>query len=280
MKSTPQKRWLLLGGAFGAGVATIVVSAFTLFAGAGIAASQAKPQNTTPPSFDGTPQQGHTLQGDRGDWANNPTSFDFRWYRCGPNGGNCAAISGATSKNYTLTAADVGNTIRLRVVAKNADGETAATSVPSAVIQKPAAPTPTPAPSNGCPTGSPKQVSAMSLPTKLVLDQFQASPSVLTSGTQSFVLRVHVTSTSPCGGDVQGALVYGTATPFNQFTITEQATDSTGWATLTFNRLTNFPVNSKQGILAMFIRARKSGENVLGGVTGYRLISVDVNLHG
>jgi hypothetical protein len=28
----------------------------------------------------------------------------------------------------------------------------------------------------------------------------------------------------------------------------------------------------------MFLRARKPGENVLGGVTGYRLVSVDVNL--
>jgi hypothetical protein len=275
MKRRSKRRWLLLGGAFGAGVATIVVSAITLFAGAGIAASQAKPQNATPPSFSGTPQEGKTLQGDRGDWTNNPTGFDFRWLRCGPSGGNCSPITGATSKNYTLTAADVGHTVRLRVFAKNADGTTSATSAPSAVIQKATVTPPTP---SGCPAGNPKQVAQMSLPTKLVIDQFQANPSVLTSGTQSFVLRVHVTSTSSCGGDVQGALVYGTATPFNQFSITEQPTDGSGWATLTFNRLTNFPVNNKQGILAMFLRARKSGENVLGGITAYRLVSVDVNL--
>jgi hypothetical protein len=119
----------------------------------------------------------------------------------------------------------------------------------------------------------------MSLPTKLVIDRFEANPSVLTRGTRSFQLRVHVTSTSPCGGDVQGALVYGTGTPFNQFSIEEQPTDSSGWASLTFSRLPNFPVNNKQGILAMFLRARKSGENVLGGITGYRLVSVRVNLH-
>jgi hypothetical protein len=116
----------------------------------------------------------------------------------------------------------------------------------------------------------------MSLPTKLIIDRFEASPRVLTRRTTTFQLRVHVTST--CGGDVQGALVHGTGTPFNQFTIEEQPTDSTGWASLTFQRLSNFPVNNKQGILAMFLRARKSGENVLGGITGYRLVSIRVNV--
>jgi hypothetical protein len=279
MNSTPKRRWLLLGGAFGAGVATVAVSAFTLFAGAGLAAGQAAPQNTNPPTVSGTPQVGKTLTGDRGDWANNPTDYNFGWLRCGPNGGNCAVVEGQKARTYTLRSVDAGNTIRFRVIATNNDGKTTATSVPTAVIQKSSTPAPAPSTSNGCPSGNPKQVAQMSLPTKLIIDRFESNPSVLTASTQSFQLRVHVTSTSPCGGDVQGALVYGTGTPFNQFTITEQPTDSTGWASLTFSRLTNFPVNNKQGILAMFLRARKSGENVLGGVTGYRLVSVDVNLN-
>jgi hypothetical protein len=280
MKSTPKRRFLLLGGIFGAGVATVVVSAFTLLASTGVAASQAKPQVVTPPTISGTPQEGKTLVGDRGDWSNNPTDYDFRWLRCNRNGGSCAAISGATSRQYKLTSADVDTTLRFRVIARNADGDTTATSVPTARIQKATATTPAPTPpSTGCPAGNPKQIANMSLPTKLVIDRFESNPRVLTSGTQSFQLRVHITSTTPCGGDVQGALVYGTGTPFNQFTIEEQPTDSTGWASLTFQRLSNFPVNNKQGILAMFLRARKSGENVLGGVTGYRLVSVDVNLH-
>ena len=278
MKSNPKRRFVLLGGIFGAGVATVVVSAFTLLASTGVAASKAKPQVVTPPSISGTAQEGKTLTGDRGDWSNKPKSFSYRWLRCGKNGANCSGISGATSTRYALTSADVGNTVRFRVIASNAEGDTTADSVPTAVVQKGTAPTPTP-PSNGCPAGNPKQVANMSLPTKLVIDRFEANPRILTSSTQSFQLRVHITSTQPCGGDVQGALVYGTGTPFNQFTIEEQPTDSTGWASLTFQRLSNFPVNNKQGILAMFLRARKSGENVLGGVTGYRLVSVDVNLH-
>jgi hypothetical protein len=283
MKSSSKKGWLFVGGVFGAGVATVVVSAFTLFAGSGLAASSDKPRATTPPTISGTPEQGKTLTGDRGDWTNKPSDYNYAWLRCDENGGSCAVISGANALKYTLTSADVDNTLRFRVTAINADGRTNATSVPTAVVRKPTATTtttstPKPA-SNGCPSGNPKQVSQMSLPTKLIVDRFESNPRVLTSGTQSFQLRVHVTSTAPCGGDVQGALVYGTATPFNQFTIEEQPTDSTGWASLTFQRLSNFPVNNKQGIVAMFLRARKSGENVLGGITGYRLVSVRVNLH-
>jgi hypothetical protein len=280
MKSAPKRRFLLLGGLFGAGVATVVVSAFTLLAGTGVAANKAKPEVVSPPTVAGTPQEGKTLTGDRGDWSNNPTDYDFRWLRCNRNGASCAAISGATARQYHLTSADVDSTLRFRVIARNSDGDTIATSVPTARIQKATATTPSPSPpTNGCPAGNPKQIDKMSLPTKLIIDRFESNPRILTSGTQSFQLRVHVTSTSPCGGDVQGALVYGTGTPFNQFTIEEQPTDSTGWASLNFQRLSNFPVNNKQGILAMFLRARKSGENVLGGVTGYRLVSVDVNLH-
>ena len=105
----------------------------------------------------------------------------------------------------------------------------------------------------------------MSLPARLIVDQFQPQPSTLSGGTQSFVLRVHVTST--CGGPVQGAIVYGTPTPFNQFGETQSNSGSDGWATLTFSRQANFPVNGKQQILAMFLRASKPGENILAGIT-------------
>ena len=115
----------------------------------------------------------------------------------------------------------------------------------------------------------------MSLPAKLILDQFQPEPSTVKRDTQSWVLRVHVTST--CSGPVQGALVYGTPTPFNQFGETQSNSGSDGWATLTFNRQANFPVNGKQQILAMFLRASKPGENVLAGITAYRLVNVPVS---
>ena len=90
----------------------------------GIAASKDKPHNVNPPVVTGTPQEGKTLTGDRGDWSNSPTDYNYAWLRCGKTGGSCAVISGAHATKYTLTSADVGNTLRFRVIAKNADGQT------------------------------------------------------------------------------------------------------------------------------------------------------------
>ena len=275
MQTKQRTRWAALGAVFGAGVAAVVVAALAAFVTSGGAAGKVAPVNTSPPTISGTPQEDKTLNANRGQWSNNPTSYSYNWLRCDKNGGSCANISGATSREYKLTSADVGNTIRFRTRATNASGSTNATSVPTAVITKAAAPPP----SNGCPaTGNPDQVSQMSLPARLIIDQFQAQPSPVISGTQSFVFRVHVTST--CGGPVQGAIVYATPTPFNQFDETQSNSGSDGWASLTFSRQANFPVNGKQQILAMFVRASKPGESTLAGITGFRLVNVPVNLHG
>jgi len=275
MHTKQRTRWAAVGAVFGAGVAAVVVAALGAFVTSGGAANKAKPVNTSPPTISGTPQEGTTLKANRGQWSNNPTSYSYNWRRCDKNGGSCANISGATSREYKLNSADVGNTIRFRTRATNSDGPTDATSVPTAVITKATAPPP----ANGCPSGGPPdQVGQMSLPARLIIDQFQAQPSPVTSGTQSFVFRVHVTST--CGGAVQGAIVYATPTPFNQFGETQSNSGSDGWATLTFSRAPNFPVNGKQQILAMFVRASKPGESTLAGITGFRLVNVPVSLHG
>ena len=89
MSTTHRKRWVAIGAAFGAGVAAVVVSALAAFAGSGAAASQAKPVNTQPPTISGTPQEGQTLHGDRGNWTNNPTDYNWYWFRCDKNGGSC-----------------------------------------------------------------------------------------------------------------------------------------------------------------------------------------------
>jgi hypothetical protein len=221
----------------------------------------------------GTPEVAQRLTGTRGDWSGNPTDFNYRWQRCDRNGGSCANISGATRATYTLTTADVGNTLRFRVEAVNADGRTLASSVPTTVIR--AAPTPPPAPS-GCAANAPLQVTNLSAPERLSLDQYTSSPSIVGRSTETVTVRFHV---SCKGKPVQGALVYAAAVPFNQFTVpAEQPTGADGWAQLTMTQLSGYPAARRQQLLVVFARARKPGENALGGISTRRLVSFPVDL--
>ncbi len=231
-----------------------------------------KPANTAAPTISGTPQENSTLTGTNGTWSNAPSKFSYVWLRCDRNGGSCASISGATKNTYTLTSADVGSTIRFRVTASNSAGSNTADSAPTAVVSK--------FRGNGCPPGgNPDQVAALNAPARLLVDSLASDPPVVTRGTQTLTVRFHVTST--CGGPVQGALVYATATPYNQFAIPpEQPTGADGWATVTLQRLRGFPVSPRQRLITIFVRARKPGENVLAGVSTRRLVSLRVNLRG
>ncbi len=245
-----------------------------------VVASPSAPKNTSSPTISGTPQEGKTLVGNRGSWTGNVTDYNDFWVRCDKNGDNCSNISGANNKNgYLLKSVDVGNTIRFKVQATNKNGSAFASSVPTAVITSAVAPPPPPS-ATGCPTGTGTiQVANLKSPARLLIDAQQSSPSIVHAGSQQIIVRYHV---SACGGrSVQGALVYVTATPYNQLSSPgEQATGSNGFAELSFHTLSGFPVSGKQQLLAMFVRARKSGENLLGGISTRRLFSIPVSLNG
>jgi hypothetical protein len=241
--------------------------------GSGSAATQAKPTNQTPPTIQGTAQVGSTLTAKEGTWTGSPTSYDYSWRRCDADGGSCSTISGATDKTYVLKAVDKGNTIRVRVTAKNPDGSTAATSVPTAVVRD----APTPPAANAC-DKTPPVASELKPPERLLIAGQQVSPSVITSSTDTIVARYRVTACN--GKPVQGALVYVTAVPYNMFSVPPEATTGAdGWAELRMNRQRGFPATPRQQLLVMFVRARGPGGDVLGGISTRRLVSFPVDLH-
>ena len=272
MSRSFKKRWMV--GGLVVGLCAMVALVVSLGAGAGTTAVVAAPQNTSPPTITGTPTEGQKLVGHRGQWSGSPTDYNDWWMRCDKDGGSCANIAGQGDRNgYVLKNVDVGNTIRFKVQGVNSDGKSSATSVPTAVIT--AATTPPPPVTNGCTkTGGTIPAAGITPPARLNIDQTQVSPSTIGFSTRSLTARFHI---SACKGSVEGALVYVTAVPYGMFAdANEQPTGSDGWATLQFTALAGFPVSQKQQLLVMFVRARKSGEDILGGISSRRLISFHV----
>jgi hypothetical protein len=103
------------------------------------AAPQLAPVNIDPPTVTGTARVGEALTAHNGTWENGPTSFRYRWLRCNSIGFSCVLTS-ADGNTYRLHDIDVAHTLRVRVIAVNADGATNARSEPSDVVQPDTAP--------------------------------------------------------------------------------------------------------------------------------------------
>jgi hypothetical protein len=224
------------------------------------------PANTAPPTIsDTTPQSGQELTANPGTWTGDaPIVFTYQWLRCNPAGNNCVAIPTATQRTYTVQAADVGDTLRVRVTGTNASGATAATSDNTSAVTAGAPP---PAP------GSTIPVTAVTPPNRLIPAQVQFSPNPIGVSTPSIQVRVRVQDTR--GFFVSGALVFVRPTPLVT-TGAEVTTDNEGWATATLRPRRNYGIIRFQDNLQIFVRARKSGEPLFAGVSGRRLVQVRI----
>ena len=147
------------------------------------------------------------------------------------------------------------------------DKPSSATTVPTAVVSGTA---------NGCPIGVKNVlITQLGLPARLIVDGMHSDPVVLTRHSHAVVIHFHVSDT--CSQSVQGALVYATGVPYNQVdTPSEVSTDADGWARLEFHMRAGYPVSRSQQLLALFVRARKGGENPLAGISTRRLFSLHV----
>jgi hypothetical protein len=251
-------------------------SSATSAATAKIAAASG-PTLTAEPTISGDAKVGSTLTATTGTWNGNGTlSFKYQWRVCSPDGSACRDIAGATSQTYVLTKDDLGNALRVVVTATDSTGSTDATSGATASIGA------APAPPTGCPKlaagATSVSVNDVTSPARLQVQQFRLTTgSPVTLGMTSIGVLFHVSDT--CGNPVSGALVYATAVPYKQWSIpAETATDASGNVTLTFNRQIGFPAKSNQQLLVMFVRARKTGDPLLAGISTRRLVSLPVNL--
>jgi len=98
--------------------------------------------------------------------------------------------------------------------------------------------------------------------------KFSPSP-----GTHSpITARFEVTDSN--GHPVSGALVYVIGLPYGWIrSAAEQATDGTGWATITLVPTAAMP---RTAALVMFVRARKPGDSLLAGVSTRRLVQLRI----
>ena len=222
------------------------------------------------PSISGTPSVGSTLTADKGTWSGNPTSTAVAWIRCDANGNGCAAISGTSGDTYSVTQADSGSTFRLSVTATNANGSTTFVSKQTAAVAGGSA--------NGCPAGTGAiKADDLAMPARLQVSHASISPRPVTLATRKVQLRVKVTACS--GRPVEGAAVFAVAIPYNQFGGSEKLTGTDGTIALTLARERGFPARGHdQHLLAVFIRARKQGDPILGGVSSRRTVAFQVHL--
>src|SRR5919106_3149680 len=240
------------------------------FAATGEAQQHAPPVNESPPTISGTAQEGQTLTADPGRWSGDaPIVFTYRWQRCNAAGANCVNIPGGNADNqtYQLRQQDVGDRVRVRVTARNSDGERSAVSAPSAVVAD-APPQPTP--------GSVIPVTAVTPPNRLVVSAVSFSPAPIRSRTAPVNVRIEVRDTR--GFRVSGALVFLRSTPVVTTTPAESPTGSDGSVTFTITPERDFSIVFRPGYaVQFFIRARKQGENALAGVSSRRLVQVRVS---
>ena len=90
------------------------------------------PSSATAPTIVGTPRAGARLAAVPGTWnGGKPVTFAYQWLTCN---GSCVPILGATLQTYTPTAAQVGHTLEVSVVATTKSGSAVAASAPTTVV--------------------------------------------------------------------------------------------------------------------------------------------------
>ena len=232
------------------------------------AGQQYGPQLNYPPVISGVPVVGDTLVVSNGVWTSGPEiRFAYQWQRCDANGAGCTAVTGATAQTYPLSRADVGRTLRGVVTATHSAGSSTATSAPSPVIRVTIPEGQIRLPGGGISIPA----TSVEAPARLIVDRVGFSPNPVRSRSSRITVRVRVRDTR--GFFVRGALVFLRSTPLVTTTAPEQATQTNGTVRFTIRPRADFPLR-RGHFVQFFVRARKSGDNVLAGISTRRLVQL------
>lgn len=227
------------------------------------------PVNTVTPFPRGAMLVGQVVTADPGTWTGRqPISYSYRWLRCNSAGGECASISGGTSRSYRVSSSDLGRKLRFNVTARNSLGSTTVISTESAVVAEPL-------PSGAIRLGNGEvSIPAASVPSnhRLLVSQVQFSPTPVTS--RSDVITVRIRAKDSRGFVVRDALVFVRSTPRVTTGGDRQVTTTDGWVTYQLAPNENFPQPRRGFNVQFFVKIYRSGDPGLGGIAGYRLVQV------
>jgi hypothetical protein len=249
-------------------VATVAVFSTIGSASPNAAQQQYGPTNTAPPVLTGEARATKQLTTSNGAWQSSTAiTYTYGWQRCEAAGTGCADIAGATANRYTAQTADVGKRLRSKVTARNTTGSSVAFSALTEVVVAQNAEGQIRL-ANGLIS---VPAAAVTAPERLIVSDIQFSQMPIRSR-NPLQARFRIKDTR--GFVVRDALVYANAIPFGRITQPgEVKTDQEGWATMTITPTRLLPLANGY-LLTMFVRARKSGDNILAGVSTRRLISV------
>ncbi len=229
-----------------------------------------RPTNVQPPTLSGTAAQGQTMRVTPGTWNGlQPITFTFTWLRCDTNGNNCVLQPGFNDDAYVVREGDVGKTLRARVIARNARGESSRLTAQSPVVRGPEGP----AGMITLPNGE-RSIPVTSVPPNesLVVDQAVFGTNPIRSRTSPFQVRIKVKDSR--GFVVRDALVFFRSTPLVTQNAQDQRTGQDGWLTLTVTPERDFPALRNDYNLQFYVKAHRQGDPVLAGVAGTRLVQV------
>ena len=145
------------------------------------AAADAKPPRITQdPVIAGNPQVGATLEAQDARWSGGGEP-SWQWVRCDELDSDegfrsCRSIEGATAITYSVTAADEGKYLRVRLVVRNKDGSAWTLSQATAAVSPAPPPPPEPSPP---PAPAPLPAPAPPPPVVEVRDEQAASPRMM-----------------------------------------------------------------------------------------------------